>query len=215
MAPQVQENPVIVPERRLVRVFGWLAVGVLLGVLLAVIATRSFLTRPFPFLGGLQKSSITDSTVVHQIRNLQRMESVVYTLDQIVTGERSYAMVPPSLAGDRILLIVHGEIIAGIDLAQLKAEDVKVEGHSVTVHLPAAQIFSTRLDNQKTRVYSRDTGLFSTPDPQLESEARRHAEEQLTAAALQDGILENAARNAKSNLVVLLHSLGFERVTIL
>jgi hypothetical protein len=121
-------------------------------------------------------------------------------------------MLPSSLAGDRILLIVHGDVTAGIDLAQLQPQDVSVSGRTVSIHLPTAQVFSTRVDNGQTRVYSRDTGAFSAPDPQLESDARRIAEEQLTAAAMKDGILDNATRNARANISTLLHSLRFEQV---
>ncbi|HTQ97157.1 MAG TPA: DUF4230 domain-containing protein, partial [Candidatus Acidoferrum sp.] len=70
----------------------------------------------------------------------------------------------------------------------------------------------TRLDNSKTRVYSRDTGLFSSPDPNLESEVRQEAERQLQQAALQDNILKTADDNARATLSALLKSLGFTTV---
>jgi hypothetical protein len=69
-----------------------------------------------------------------------------------------------------------------------------------------------RLDNAKTRVYSRDTGLFSTPDPNLESEVREEAERQLQQAALQDGALESAGENARTALAVILKGLGFDKI---
>lgn len=209
--PNTLSNPQAVRNSR---PFVWIFLGLLLGLLIALIAARSFAPSLLTSFGFGAKTTLTDSSVVREIRSLQRLESVVYTLDQIVTSEHIYGIVPPSLAGDRILLIVHGDVIAGIDLSQLQPQDVAVHDHSVRLRLPQAQIFTTRLDNQRTRVYSRDTGLFSTPDPQLESEARRHAEEQLTAAALQDGILGNATQNAKNSVTALLHSLGFEQVEI-
>ncbi|GAC1651533.1 MAG: hypothetical protein NVS9B15_11810 [Acidobacteriaceae bacterium] len=190
----------------------WVILGIVLGAASALLLLRH--TSAVSLFGLRAHTTITDSTVVREIRNLQRLESVVYTLDQIVTSERTYNIVPPSLAGDRILLIVHGDVTAGIDLGQVRTSDIQVAGKSIHVHMPKAQVFSTRLDNEKTRVYSRDTGVFSNPDPQLESEARRHAESQLTAAALQDGILDTATRNATSTLTTLLHSLGFDSVSV-
>jgi hypothetical protein len=157
--------------------------------------------------------TVSDSTVVQHIQQLQRLETVVYAMDQVVTEERSTAL-PAMLAGDRILLIVHGEVVAGVDLSKLRPQDVSVHGKQVRIKLPAAEIFSTRMDNQRTRVYSRETGLLSTADPQLESEARRRAERQLTAAALQEGILNNASQNAKNTVTALLRSLGFEEVNV-
>ncbi|MGO9564572.1 MAG: DUF4230 domain-containing protein, partial [Candidatus Korobacteraceae bacterium] len=104
--------------------------------------------------------------------------------------------------------------IAGVDLSKLQPSDVVVDRQSVSIHLPQAEIFTVRLDNAKTRVYSRDTGLFSTPDPNLEGEVRQEAERQIQAAALQDGILKTADSNARQTLTTLLTGLGFGNVEI-
>jgi Protein of unknown function (DUF4230) len=117
-------------------------------------------------------------------------------------------------ADDRLLLVVHGEAIAGVDLSKLQPNNVVVNGRSVSIHLPQAEIFTVRLDKVKTRVYSRDTGLFSTPDPNLECEVRQEAERQLQAAALQDGILKTANKNARQTLITILTGLGFGSVEI-
>jgi hypothetical protein len=105
-------------------------------------------------------------------------------------------------------------VIAGLDLSRLQLSDVVVSGRSVSIHLPQAEIFTTRLDNAKTRVYSRDTGLFSTPDPNFEGEVRQEAERQLQSAALQDGILKSADKNARQTLTSMLTGLGFGNVEI-
>jgi hypothetical protein len=80
--------------------------------------------------------------------------------------------------------------------------------------LPAAEVFSTRIDNARTKVYSRDTGIFSSPDPNLESEVREEAERQLQQDALQDGILKIAADNARSTITGMLQGFGFHEVDI-
>jgi hypothetical protein len=80
--------------------------------------------------------------------------------------------------------------------------------------LPPAEIFSTRIDNERTRVYSRETGLFTLPDPNLESEARREAERQIGQAAIDGGILKTAADNGRANIRGLLQALGFETVIV-
>ena len=84
----------------------------------------------------------------------------------------------------------------------------------MSIHLPPAEILSTRIDNVRTRVYSRDTGLFTSPDPNLESEVREEAERQLRQAALQDGILKVAADNARSTISGMLKGFGFREVDI-
>jgi hypothetical protein len=164
--------------------------------------------------GGPTRLNVDQPTVVRQIQKLQRLETVSYTMDKIISGEHENAFLPKFLAGDRLLLVVHGEVVAGINLATLGPGDVLIKGQTVSIHLPAAEVFSTRIDNARTRVYSRDTGLFSSPDPNLESEVREEAERQLEQAALQDGILKTAADNARTTIAGMLQGFGFREVDI-
>lgn len=163
--------------------------------------------------GGM-RINIDQPTVVRQIQRLQKLETVSYTMDKIIGGARDNAYLPKFLAGDRILLVVHGEVVAGVNLANIKPSDVTVQGHSISLHLPPAEVFSTRIDNAKSKVYSRDTGLFSSPDPNLESEVREEAEKQLQQAALVDGILKSADQNARSTVSGMLTGLGFTQVAL-
>jgi hypothetical protein len=180
----------------------WLSTG--LGLLHLIGALRS----------GRTRINVDQPTVVRQIQQLQRLETVSYTMDKIISGEHANAYLPKFLVGDRLLLVVHGEVIGGINLADLQPRDVLVQGTKVSIHLPAAEVFSTRIDNAKTKVYSRDTGLFSSPDPDLESQVRVEAERQLQQAALQDGILKTAAENARNTVAGMLQGFGFREVDI-
>jgi hypothetical protein len=164
------------------------------------------------FRGGTTVINVNQPTVVRQIQQLQRLETVSYTMDKIISGQRDNAYLPKFLAGDRLLLVVHGDVIAGVDLGKVQPADVSVRRRMISLRIPAAEIFTTRIDNARTKVYSRDTGLFSTPDPNLESEVREEAERQLQQAALQDGVLKTADQNARNTLSRMLTGLGFEQV---
>jgi hypothetical protein len=157
-------------------------------------------------------------SVVEKIQRLNRLESVVYSLDTVVEGAHSSPLFPDLLTGDRILLVVHGQSIAGIDLAKLKPEDVRIQetngGRTIHVNLPPSEIFVTTIDNEHTRVYARSTGLLVPVDQNLESETRAKAQEQLQKAALADGILDAARKNAKATVTTLLYSLGFTQVDV-
>ena len=155
---------------------------------------------------------VSQPTVVDRIQRLQRLETVVYTVDKLVTGAKENPLLPDFLTGDRLLMMVHGEVVAGIDFSNLKPDDVRVDGKQVRLHLPAAQLFSTRLDSARTRVYSRQTGLLVPTDPNLETQVRQEAERQLQNAALADGILRTAQQNAASTISSLLQGLGFEKI---
>ena len=174
-------------------------IGVVLWLAMFGPGTRLDLSRP---------------AVVQNIQRLQRLETVVYSVEKIVTGTQDSAYFPRYLAGDRILLIVYGEVTAGIDLGKLDESSIAISGKSISLQVPPAEIFSTRLDNAKTQVYSRETGLFVRPDPNLETEARRAAELQVQKAAMDSGILKTAADNGRTTLQKLLEGLGFESVVI-
>jgi Protein of unknown function (DUF4230) len=204
------------------RASSWV-LGALLGAVLTVILIGAlvWLSTGLGLLhllgilrGGRTQINVDQPTVVHQIQQLQRLETVSYTMDKIISGEHGNDYLPKFLAGDRLLLVVHGEVVAGINLAGLQPGDVSIQGQKVSIHLPASQVLSTRIDNARTRVYSRDTGLFSSPDPNLESEVREEAERQLLQAALQDGILKLAADNARSTVSGMLKGFGFREVEV-
>ena len=199
-----------------------LVIGLLLGVLfvgsigwlvLSRNSGRAWLSHMWSAVTGRTLSiDVSQPSVVDRIQRLQRLETVVYTMDKLVTGARENPIFPDFLAGDRLLMMVHGEVIAGIDFSSLKPGDVRVEGKQVQLHLPASRVFSTRLDSAKTRVYSRQTGLLVPTDPNLETQVRQEAERQLQEAALADGILQTAQQNAASTITSLLQGLGFERI---
>jgi hypothetical protein len=196
-----------------------LGAGVLVGLLammvFARVAQAGLLERVVGFVTGRPaRFDVSSPSVVEKIRQLSRLETVEYSLDKIVEGERESAYLPNFLAGDKLLLVAHGEVIAGIDLGQLKAGDVVVKGDAVHVRLPAAQILTTRIDNSRTRVYSRTTGLLVSSDPNLESEVRETAEKQIGQAALDDGILDKARQNARTSVTALLYGLGFRTVGV-
>src|ERR1700732_990433 len=159
--------------------------------------------------GRTIRIDVSQPTVVDR---MQRLETVVYTMDKLVTGAKENPLLPDFLTGDRLLMMVHGEVVAGIDFSNLKPDDVKVDGKHVHLHLPAAQVFSTRLDSGKTRVYSRQTGVLVPTGPKLETQVRQEAESQMQQAALADGILRTAQLNAASTIRSLLQGLGFENI---
>jgi Protein of unknown function (DUF4230) len=218
-------NPVLLPSERrrrepsaltvLLAVFLGLLIGAGMLTIFVREATYGIWDKVATKVTGRSLSiDISQPTVVERIQRLERLETVTYTMDKVVEGDRTSSVLPDFLVGDKLLLTVHGEAIAGVDLGQLKPSDVVVQGRSVRVHLPVAQIFVTALDNTKTRVFSRDTGWFVPADPNLESDVRAKAEQELQSSAQSAGILDAARKNAASTLTKLLLSLGFEQVQV-
>ena len=180
-------------------------------------ATTGVLSRVATAITGRATTSFDTSvpSIVQKIQRLNRLETVVYSLDTVIEGSKSSAVLPDLLAGDRILLIVHGQSIAGIDLSKLRSEDVRINGQFIQVTLPASELFVTSIDNQRTRVYARSTGLLTSADQNLESETRARAQDQLQKDALNSGILDAARKNARAAVTTLLYGLGFQRVEVM
>jgi hypothetical protein len=194
---------------------GVLCVGSIGWLMLSRNSGRQLLSHVWSAVTGRTLNiDVSQPTVVDRIQRLQRLETVVYTMDKLVTGAKENPIFPDFLAGDRLLMLVHGEVVAGIDFANLKPGDVRVNGKEIQLHLPAPQVFRTRIDSAKTRVYSRQTGLLVPTDPNLETQVRQEAERQLQEAAMADGILKAAQQNAASTINSLLQGLGFEKINI-
>jgi hypothetical protein len=215
------DPPTVVPDttRRKRVPLGALLLGALFGYLLLSVfghlAHPGFWDRVSRVMTGRStRIEISSPSVVERIRQLSRLETVDYSVEKIVEGTRQNPYLPNFLVGDKLMLVAHGEVIAGVDLSQLKNSDVTVDGDRVTVRLPKAEILTTRLDNGQTRVYSRTTGLLVQADPDLESQVRQMAEQEFTQAALADGVLDKATQNARTSVTALLNGLGFRRVEV-
>jgi hypothetical protein len=222
MPEDIEAPPISNPARPRAAVGFALVLGVFLGVifvgsmgalLLSRHSGRALLSQMWSAVTGRNLTiDVNQPTVVDRIQRLQRLETVVYTMDKIVSGSRVSPIFPDFLAGDRLLMLVHGEVVAGIDFSNLKPGDVKVEGKQVHLRVPPPQVFSTRIDSTKTRVYSRQTGLLVPTDPNLETQVRQEAERQLQEAAMAEGIMRTAQQNGISTITSLLQGLGFEKI---
>jgi hypothetical protein len=129
----------------------------------------------------------------------------------VVTAEVNQGVLDP-LFGDRLLFIAHGYVIAGVDLSRIDPEDMWLDQGVLHVRLPAAEVLVATLDNEKSYVYDRETGVFSHGEMDLETLARQVAEDEILKAALADGILDQAQVNANIFLERFFQNLGYETV---
>lgn len=155
------------------------------------------------------------AAVIKQIQSLQRLETASFTIEKIIdagtTGDNVFQRL---LFGDKILLIAHGQAIAGFDLSLVSDGDIQVDGKNLRVTLPKPQLLTVVLDNTQTRVYDRQRGILSADGKDLETQARIAAEKSIKDAACQGNILQQASDNARKQLTASFYSLGFETVTI-
>ncbi|HXV98741.1 MAG TPA: DUF4230 domain-containing protein [Anaerolineae bacterium] len=154
--------------------------------------------------------------IIFDINELGRLETTEFAMRTVIDLENDPSNLWQRIVGtDQLMLIAEGEVVAGFDLEKVdQAKDIKVQGTTVKVTLPAPEILYSRIDNQNTYVYERRTGLLVKPDPTLESRARLLAEENLVEWAEQRGIYQKAEVAGRAFMENFLRSLGFTDVTI-
>ncbi len=184
---------------------------------LGVGISRFDFVRAVPIVGPLLEErpaqTTTGPVVVEGVRELDQLATVRWTESVPVTRQSGGDVLERLFSGEEVLLIATGEVEAGVDLAEIAKDDVRVEDETLTMRLPEPEILSSSLDEEKTRVYDRDfSPLNVRPDDQLVEEARARALEKVEAAARENGILETAETNAEDSIRAFVTTLGFERV---
>ena len=150
-------------------------------------------------------------TYINEIRALARLETIQYTIEKVITAEVGQGTFGFAF-GDKLLFVAHGIVIAGIDMEKLQPGDMRLDNGVLYVKLPATEIFIATLDNEKSYVYDRETGLLTKGTIDLETLARQSAEDEIRKAALEDGILTQGESNAEAYLLKFFTALGYKSV---
>lgn len=160
------------------------------------------------------EANFSTTAVVQKVQKLSELVSTRYTLQVMVGRGREGSIF--GFGKDKMLLVAQGRVIAGLDLSHLDEQDVQIANDQkrITVNLPPIKLFDAYLVEKNTFVYERETGAFTSVDPNLETEARRQALSDITNAACEDGIMNEAAENAKKAVTELLRTIDFQEVTV-
>lgn len=150
-------------------------------------------------------------TYINEVRALARLETIQYSVEKVVTVEVGQGVYSFAF-GDKVLFVGHGTVIAGIDMEKIQPSDLRLDNNVLYVRLPPAEVFISTLDNDKSYVYDRETGILRKADPTLETLARQSAENEILKAALEDGILTQAQSNGEAYLFRFFTSLGYANV---
>jgi len=182
---------------------------VLLGFTLALgLALGWMLPRLVPFRSQLLQP-LNTATVLHQIQTLSQLVTVKYVMEKVVVLEdvKWYGE-------NRVLLVAHGIVKAGVDLADMTPDDVQLRNRSIVITLPEPAITDAYLDDKQTRVIEHSTGVLRNFDKDLEQNARRQAIDDIRRAARSSGIQEESKDRARAQVQALLTLLGFETVEV-
>ena len=150
--------------------------------------------------------------ILREVRPLKELVTVRYSIQKVAGLQENKVPV----GSESILLIVQAQVLGGVDLAQMKAGDLKMDAqHRVEMKLPPARILHINLDEKNTQVWDRSKTWWTPWVPynnNLEKQARLAALESIRKEALEMGILLEAQVNAQNLIRALLHPLGVEQI---
>ena len=150
-------------------------------------------------------------TYINEVRAIARLETIQYSIEKVIPAEVGQGTFGFAF-GDKLLFVAHGIVIAGIDMEKLQPGDMHLDNGILYVKLPPTEIFIATLDNDKSYVYDRETGLLTKGFTDLETLARQTAEDEIRKAALEDGILTQGQTNAENYLLKFFTALGYKIV---
>ncbi|MDO4427498.1 MAG: DUF4230 domain-containing protein [Moraxella sp.] len=167
-------------------------------------------------------TAITREGVVTEIQKLNRLNSVAFSVDTVISSEKQGSWYKLWQDSQKGLFVAHGRVLAGVDLSKLSTESVAVsyekdaQDNEVThihIELPATEVFEVYLDN--IQVYDWKTGLFGLVDndPEILNQAQIQGKLEVLKKACDSGVLEMAADNAKEQ-VAGLFALTQAKVTV-
>ena len=192
---------------RKLKIAGW----ILLTVLLLGIGVGILLPRlPYLLLSDGEVRQLDTPAIIQKIQGLSQLVTVKYVIEKVVVIEDA-----KWYGESRVLLVAHGIAKAGIDLGKLQPGDIEIDGKSLRIFLPPAQITDCYLDEHKTHVVERTTGVLRLFDKDLEQNGRRAAVDDIRRAARQNGIIKDAEQRAEMQLEGLFIQFGFEKVDVI
>lgn len=192
--------------------------------LLAIVLLASLAVGALFF--GLRFSTPAPATVITArpspamliaIRDMARLETTEVHVEKVVdltdTQSRLFGLIQ---ATDALLLVAVGHVTIGVDLSRIADGDVSMDPETrvARLALPQPEVFSTRLDEPETYVYTRTTSLLARRNEQLESRARQEAVRAIEKAAVEGDMMGRARAQAERQLSALATQLGAKRVEI-
>ncbi|MDQ2774958.1 MAG: DUF4230 domain-containing protein [Acidobacteriota bacterium] len=176
----------------------------------AVAVALISLALTFYFSGWRSLRRFDAAAVIIEIKPLNQLTTVRYSIQRVVGIKEE----KQPFGEESLLLMVQGEVLAGVDLADMTPADIKyLDGRTVAICLPAPKIFQCFIDEKNTKVWDRSITWW-TPwvpfNPDLEHKARLTALDEIRKAAASMGILDQAKNNAQTAIKGLLSPLGLQ-----
>ena len=199
-------------------IVGAVAAVLVLLVVLSAVHLLPQLRNPFAETTTVRSEPV----ILKSITELSRYEAASGSFEVVVDLTKRTSLLPSFLAGSETLFIGQGTDIAFIDFSGLKSQAITMNPNrtAVTVTLPKAQLEPAVLNVGQSYVYAQQQGLanrignFFSGNPNSQQQVYVAAQQKIQTAARQSPLLPEAQKNTQSMLAGMLHSLGFQQVTV-
>ena len=161
-----------------------------------------------------EKKAIYDSTsVLNKIVFVQELSLVKYNYAGVISYKDYMTImnIQVPLTEKFFLLKYNGYIKAGVNF---KGATVKVDGKSVQVQIPRAQILETVIDEKSIRVYDESMNAFNPISINDYNKAISKEKISITKNAISQGILDDASKQTHLMITSILKEMGFEKIQI-
>lgn len=207
-----------------IALLSWIVLLIGLAAIVFAIYSVQNITKEEPI------ETITREGVVTQIQQLNRLQTVAFSVDTVITSKRPGSWMKLWQDEQKGLFIARGRVQAGIDLSALTPEMVQVvqpEPSSadqnaqtdsatsaasmmptINITLPPSEIFAVYLDD--IEIYDWQTGAFGMMqvDPKILAQAQSMAKEEVLERACRGDVMNMALKNAQTQLQQLFAMTG-------
>ncbi|MCP3817494.1 DUF4230 domain-containing protein [Streptomyces sp. A3M-1-3] len=222
--PDQTPEPRPSPARRRGRLPWWVKLPGALAVVavLLLLGTRLSLLPGLDDVFGEETHDRSGPALLKSIQDMSRYEAASGNFQVVVDLEKDAKFLPDAIRGSRTLYVGAGTVGAYVDLGRADGNSVTVnkDRTAATIRLPHAQLGKPALDADRSYAVSKQRGLldrlgdFFSDNPADERAVHRLAAQHIGEAAEESELAARAEKNTTSMLQGLLHSLGFERVTV-
>ncbi|MEV6651166.1 DUF4230 domain-containing protein [Streptomyces sp. NPDC051219] len=191
-------------------------------VVLLLLGTRLSLLPGLDDVFGEETHDRSGPALLKSIQDMSRYEAASGNFQVVVDLEKDAKFLPDAVRGTRTLYVGAGTVGAYVDLGRADGKSVTVNKDRTvaTIRLPHAELGKPALDADRSYAVSKQRGLldrlgdFFSDNPADERAVHRLAAQHIGKAAEESELATRAEKNTTSMLQGLLHSLGFERVTV-
>ena len=169
-----------------------------------------------------KKTDASQPPLLLSIKDLSRFVAAEGEFQVVIDLKKDRKYVPDWLVNERTLYVADGTVQAYVDFRNLDESAIKVspDRKSVEITLPAPELGEATLNNERSYVFAEERGLinrigdFFDGDPNRQRETLLTAEGKIKEAAANSALQDTAEENTRKMLTTLLHSLGYDTVTV-